>query len=53
MSTSSEEFSKFVNRLLYEDTSNIKFPKSLEHRTSENINKLTNFQEGVNIKNIK
>jgi len=53
MSTSSEEFSKFVNRLLYEDTSNIKFPKSLEHRTSENINKLTNFQEGVNIKNNK
>ena len=50
MSTSSEEFSKFVKRLLYEDTSNINFPKSIKHRTSENINKLTNFQEGVNIK---
>ncbi len=53
MSTSSEEFSKFVNRLLYEDTSNINSPTSLKHRTSENINKLTNFQEGVNIKNIE
>ncbi len=53
MSTSSEEFSKFVNRLLYEHTSNINSPKSLKHRTSENINKLTNFREGVNDKNEK
>ncbi len=32
ISTSSEEFRKFVKRLLYEDTSNINFPKSLKHR---------------------
>ncbi len=44
MSTSSEEFRKFVNRLLYEDTSKINF---------QNINKFTNVREGANIKNIE
>ncbi len=34
MSTSSEEFNKFVNRLLYEYTSNINYPKSLKQRTT-------------------
>jgi len=34
MSTSSEEFRKFVNRLLYEDTSKFNFQ--------------TNFREGAN-----
>lgn len=34
MSTSSEEFRKFVNRLLYEDTSNIKLSKSPNINTS-------------------
>ncbi len=39
MSTSSEEFSKFVNRLLYEDTSKFQLSK---------FNKITNFREGAN-----
>jgi len=39
MSTSSEEFSKFVNRLLYEDTSKFQLPKFYI---------LTNFREGAN-----
>ena len=40
----SEEFRKFVNRLLYEDTSKFQLSK---------FNKLTNFREGANIKNIE